>query len=78
VLVHTILDRDDRECVRCVGCDAEIDPSEVHWVDEARLDELGYGLAGEIGEAGCGRPGCGGGRCGNASPPESARGIKSL
>jgi hypothetical protein len=68
VLVHAILDTGDRERIRCVSCDAEMDPLEVRWVDEAQLNELGYGLAGEVGVAGCGRPGCGGGRCGNAAP----------
>ena len=72
VLVHAILDPGDLERIRCVACDAEIDPHEVRWVDEAHLNELGYGLAGEVGVAGCGRPGCGGGRCGNAGAPEPA------
>jgi len=72
VLVHTHLEGDDRERSRCVACDAEIDPLEVRWVEEADLNELGYALAGEVGVAGCGRPGCGGGRCGRAPESESA------
>jgi hypothetical protein len=72
VLVHAHLDAGDQERIRCVACDAEIDPVEVRWVDEARLNDLGYGLAGEVGMSGCGRPGCGGGRCARAPEPEPA------
>jgi hypothetical protein len=68
-----MLDADDRERIRCVACNAEIDPGEVRWVEESRLNELGYGLAGEVEAAGCGRPGCGGGRCGNAAAPGPGR-----
>jgi hypothetical protein len=71
VLVHTVLDATHDERIRCVGCDAEIDPREVRWVAEAGLAELGYGLGGEVGVSGCGRPGCGGGRCGGG--PEAGR-----
>jgi hypothetical protein len=73
VLVHTILDADDRERIRCVACDAEIDPLEVRWVAEPALNELGYGVVGEVGLSGCGKPGCGGGRCGRALEPEPNR-----
>ena len=65
VLVHVVLDTGDHERIRCVTCDAEIDPLEVRWIAEAVLNELGYALDPEVGMAGCGRPGCGGGRCGN-------------
>jgi len=67
VLVHVVLDVGDQERIRCVTCDAEIDPLEVRWIAEAALNELGYALDPEVGMSGCGRPGCGGGRCGRAS-----------
>ncbi len=63
VLLHVVPDGDGelRRC--CLHCDAEIDPAEVRWVDEAALDRLGYGL---VAEGGCGKPGCGQGRCGRS------------
>jgi hypothetical protein len=63
VLVHLVLDQGDRERIRCVGCDAEVDPLEVRTVSEGALNELGYDVGGEVGESGCGRPGCGKGQC---------------
>ena len=63
VLLHVVLEPDDRERIRCVGCDAEIDPREVRWVMAPELERLGYDLQGDQ-AAGCGRPGCGQGRCG--------------
>ena len=69
VLVHVVLDAADLERIRCVTCDAEIDPLEIRWVAESALNELGYALDPEVGMSGCGKPGCagGGGRCGRAS-----------
>jgi hypothetical protein len=62
VLTHVAVDAagDERRC--CIHCDADLDPAEVRWVEEAHLEGLGYGVDG--GEAGCGRPGCGKGSCG--------------
>jgi len=73
VLVHAILAAGDEERIRCVACDAEIDPLEVRWIAEPELNQLGWGLAGEVGLSGCGKPGCGNGRCGRAPEPESSR-----
>jgi len=64
VLTHVHVDAQDRPCRLCFHCDAEIDPAEVRWVEEADLGPLGYGVeADEVG--GCGRPGCGRGNCSN-------------
>jgi hypothetical protein len=73
VLVHVVLDGDARERIRCVGCDAEIDPLEVRWIAEPALNELGYAVGDEVGVSGCGRPGCGGGRCSRVPEPEPTR-----
>jgi hypothetical protein len=70
VLLHVQLDADERERIHCLACDAEIDPLEVRWVEEAALGELGYAVADAVGISGCGRPGCGGGRCGRTVEPE--------
>jgi hypothetical protein len=64
VLTHVHLDERGEPRRLCLHCDAELDPAEVRWIDEARLDPLGYGLEREDG-AGCGRPGCGRGNCSN-------------
>jgi hypothetical protein len=62
VLTHLAVDDAGDERRRCIHCDAEMDPEEVRWVEEAALEPLGYGVHGA--EAGCGRPGCGKGTCG--------------
>ena len=64
VLAHVHLDPRAEARRLCLHCDAEIDPAEVRWVDEAALEPLGYGLH-RAEEGGCGRPGCGRGNCGN-------------
>ena len=64
VLTHVHLDEGGEPRRLCLHCDAELDPAEVRWVDEARLGPLGYGLEREDG-VGCGRPGCGRGNCSN-------------
>jgi hypothetical protein len=64
VLLHVHVDERGEERRLCLHCDAEIDPAEVRWVEEAALAALGYGVAGEGG--GCGKPDCGQGRCGRA------------
>lgn len=61
VLLHLHVDERGEERRFCLHCDAEIDPVEVRWVEEAALAPLGYGM---IVEGGCGKPGCGQGRCG--------------
>src|SRR5262245_50401078 len=61
VLAHVALDaQGDR--YGCIHCDAELDPTELRWVDEAALDAVGYAVWSE--REHCGRPDCGGGRCG--------------
>jgi len=64
VLTHVHLDEGGEARRLCLHCDAEIDPAEVRWVDEAALEPLGYGLH-RAEEGGCGRPGCGRGNCSN-------------
>jgi hypothetical protein len=63
VLTHVHLDDRGEERRLCLHCDAEIDPREVRWVQEAELAGLGYELGAD--EGGCGRPGCGRGNCAN-------------
>ena len=70
VLLHVTLDGADRERIRCVACDAEVDPDCVRWVAAAEMGVLGYAIEGEVEPGGCGRPGCGGGRCGRATEPQ--------
>jgi hypothetical protein len=65
VLTHVDLEGGE-ERRRCIHCDAELDPTEVRWVDTEALEGAGYALEAPPGE-GCGRPGCGQGRCGR--PP---------
>lgn len=62
VLTHVHLDERGEERRLCLGCDAELDPAEVDWVQEDALETLGYEVS-NVSE-GCGRPGCGQGRCG--------------
>jgi hypothetical protein len=62
VLTHVHVDASGEPVRLCLHCDAEIDPREVRWVEEARLEPLGYALQDD---AGCGRPGCGRGNCQN-------------
>jgi hypothetical protein len=64
VLTHVHLGEDGEPRRLCLHCDAEIDPGEVRWVEEAALEPLGYGLH-RAEEGGCGRPGCGRGNCQN-------------
>jgi hypothetical protein len=63
VLTHVHLDARGEPRRLCLHCDAELDPTEVRWVEEAQLAPLGYGL--ERDDGGCGRPGCGRGNCSN-------------
>lgn len=62
VLAHVALGEGGDERYACIHCDAEIDPAELRWVDEAALDGVGYAVLAE--REHCGRPDCGGGRCG--------------
>jgi len=64
VLTHVHLDADGAERRLCLHCDAEIDPQELRWVDEAAVASFGYALEGDD-AGGCGRPGCGRGNCAN-------------
>lgn len=65
VLTHLHLDEGGAERRLCFHCDAELDPEALRWVSEAALAGLGYGIAGDAAEGGCGRPGCGKGNCSN-------------
>jgi len=64
VLTHVHLDAEGEERRLCFHCDAEIDPRELRWVDEAAAAGFGYALEGDD-TGGCGRPGCGRGNCAN-------------
>jgi hypothetical protein len=61
VLAHCWFDGHEDERYGCIHCDAELDPRELRWVDEATLDGIGYATWAE--REHCGRPDCGGGRC---------------
>lgn len=62
VLTHVHLDAHGEAHRLCFHCDAEIDPAEVRWMDEAALEPLGYALHRDVAD-GCGRPDCGRGNC---------------